>query len=325
MISYPKPQRPNWCWGDLPVGSPEDGISGDYLVGVTTAALAGVGSDDDEDALERSTYPPHYDGDNKMTAHLAFDGVSKVFVSDGGAHRALATIDIEIERGEFVALLGPSGCGKTTLLNIAAGLLRPTTGRVKYDGAPIDGPTPGIGYMTQKGTLLPWRTVRQNVMLPFELGRSPRSDNAAKEKVTEMIEAVNLGPFVDYYPAELSGGMRKRVALARALISDPHTLMMDEPYAALDAQLKASLQHLLLRIWEEDRKTVLFVTHDIEEAILLSDRIVVMGTQPGRIISEEKVPLPHPRNIAQIRSSTAATELWQRIWTDIGTEMTSKV
>jgi ABC-type nitrate/sulfonate/bicarbonate transport system, ATPase component len=244
---------------------------------------------------------------------LEFRDVSKMFYAAGtGAFSALRGVDLSIRQGEFVALLGPSGCGKSTLLNMAAGLMKPSAGEVVYRGAVVQGANTDVGYMTQKDSILPWRTAAGNVALPLEIQRVPRRER--QERVTAMLARVGLSDAASRYPTELSGGMKKRVLLGRCLVYNPHTLLMDEPFGALDAQLRASLQQDLVHVWERERPTILFVTHDIEEAILLADRIVVFGTKPGRVIHEERLDLPRPRDMRSVREDPASLDAWTRLW-----------
>ena len=214
---------------------------------------------------------------------LAIQGVSKIFSST----RALEAIDLAIEDNDFLCILGPSGCGKSTLLRIVAGLEVPSTGRVLLDGQPVSRPGPDRGMVFQSYTLFPWLTVRQNVLFGI---------HSSEEKADRLISQVGLGGFEGHYPRQLSGGMQQRTALARALANDPKILLLDEPFGALDNQTRALMQELLLGIWEADRKTVLFVTHDIEEAIFMANRVAVMTARPGRLKSILPIELPHPRH-----------------------------
>ncbi len=219
---------------------------------------------------------------------------------------ALADVSLALAPGEFAAVVGPSGCGKSTLLRLLAGLREPTTGRVLVDGLPLAGPRPDAAVVFQRPTLLPWRTVRGNVTLPDDV--APGRNRQAHVRVDDLLRLVGLDGFADHYPAELSGGMQQRVALARALVRDPALLLMDEPFAALDALLREELATELERIWtgrgvgdaagtgrSGQRPTVLFVTHSIAEAVQLADRVVVMSPRPGRIVADVAVPLPRPR------------------------------
>jgi NitT/TauT family transport system ATP-binding protein len=213
-----------------------------------------------------------------------------------------------------VALVGPSGCGKSTILNMVAGLLRPSGGTLTYDGGPIDDVNLRVGYMTQKDTLLPWRNVRDNIGSPLELAAHKTSKSEKADKIAQMIDLVGLKGFEKHFPGELSGGMRRRVALARMLIYDPETLLMDEPFGALDAQLKLVMHDEIQRIVGIGRKTVLFVTHDLGEAIALADRVVVFSGRPGRIKTVRKVDLPRPRDVFRIRFTPRFTELHEELW-----------
>jgi NitT/TauT family transport system ATP-binding protein len=226
-----------------------------------------------------------------------------------------------VQRKEFVALVGPSGCGKSTILNMIAGLLRPTEGQLSYDDQPVNDLNLRVGYMTQKDTLLPWRTVKDNIGAPLELAahRTSKSDRAGK--IDQMIELVGLKGFEKHYPGELSGGMRRRVALARMLIYDPETLLMDEPFGALDAQLKLVMHDEIQRIVGIGQKTVLFVTHDLGEAIALADRVVVFSSRPGRIKMVRSIDLPRPRDVFRIRFAPRFTELHEELWDQLKDEV----
>jgi NitT/TauT family transport system ATP-binding protein len=227
---------------------------------------------------------------------LAVESVSRVFpgVRRGPPTHALERTDLAVADADFIAILGPSGCGKSTLLRIVAGLDRPTTGRVLLDGQPVTSPGPERGMVFQSYTLFPWLTVRQNICFGL---REKGIGQAEQDRVAaEYIERVGLRGFADHYPKMLSGGMQQRTALARALANDPKILLLDEPFGALDNQTRALMQELLLGIWEADRKTVLFVTHDIDEAIFMANRVAVMTARPGRIKSDLRIDLPHPRH-----------------------------
>ena len=223
-------------------------------------------------------------------------GVSRTFpgVRGGDPVQALAPVDLTVGEGDFVAILGPSGCGKSTLLRIVAGLDRPTTGTVTLDGRPVTGPGADRGMVFQSYTLVPWLTVVGNI----EFGPRERGVGAAERRAVaeKLMAQVGLTQFANHSPKQLSGGMQQRAALARALANDPKVLLLDEPFGALDHQTRGLMQELLLNIWEADRKTVLFVTHDIEEAIFLGSRCLVMSARPGRIKADISIPLPHPRH-----------------------------
>jgi NitT/TauT family transport system ATP-binding protein len=220
---------------------------------------------------------------------LRIEAVSRVFpgVQGGPPTRALERTDLEVQDNDFICILGPSGCGKSTLLRIVAGLDRPTTGKVILDGQPVSAPGPDRGMVFQSYTLFPWLSVRQNVLF---------GSRATPEVAEALISRVGLRGFENHYPKMLSGGMQQRTALARALANDPKILLLDEPFGALDNQTRALMQELLLGIWEADRKTVLFVTHDIEEAIFMANRVAVMSARPGRIKNDLRIELAHPRH-----------------------------
>ena len=222
-----------------------------------------------------------------------------VAVRFGGQRDVLAQVSLTVHTGEFVTLLGPSGCGKSTLLNLTAGTLRPRKGDVIFDGEPVVSINRGVGYVTQEDTMLPWLSLAANVGLPLRMRRVPKPDIAAS--VNKLLVAFSLDGAASLYPSQLSGGMKKRGLLARALIYQPRLLLMDEPFAALDAQLRAQLQAELRRVVRDTGVAVLFVTHDLEEAALLSDRVVVIGGAPGRIIDEIAVDLRAERDAEALR------------------------
>jgi NitT/TauT family transport system ATP-binding protein len=224
---------------------------------------------------------------------------------------ALRGIDLAVERGEFICVVGPSGCCKTTLLRIIAGLEQATSGEVMLDGHAVRKPGNDRGFVFQNDSLLPWRTVLDNAIIGRELAGPVRP--ADRKRTMELLKLVGLEGFEHYHPRQLSGGMRQRVNLARALAIDPEILLMDEPFAALDAQTREIMQTELLRIWERGQKTVLFVTHQIDEAVFLSDRVLVFARRPGRLQAEVKIPLPRPRNLA-IKRTSEFVALVDRIW-----------
>lgn len=227
-------------------------------------------------------------------AHIAVRGVSKVFPVPGGEVIALKDIDLSIGKGEFVCLLGPSGCGKSTLLNAVAGFSNPTTGAITVDGRAISEPGPDRGMVFQEYALFPWMTVQQNVAFGLEIKGMARAD--INTRVDDLLLMLKLSDFRDRFPKDLSGGMRQRVAIARVLALDPPVLLMDEPFGALDSLTRRSLQDELLRIWAQMKKTIIFVTHSIEESIYLADRIVVMTYRPGTIKADVRVDIPRPRD-----------------------------
>jgi NitT/TauT family transport system ATP-binding protein len=255
-------------------------------------------------------------------AKIGLEGASKEFTGRGETVLALQPTSIEIAREQFVALVGPSGCGKSTVLNMIAGLQPPTAGRVVYDGKPVTGPNRQVGYMTQKDTLLPWRSVADNIGLALELKIRSVSGSERDRRVAQMIELVGLKGFERHYPGELSGGMRKRVALARSLIYEPETLLMDEPFAALDAQLRLVMHDELLRLTRLRRMTVVFVTHDLGEAITLADRVIVFTGRPGRVKALREIPLAHPRDAFRVRFSEQFAHLHEELWNELKDEVT---
>jgi len=230
----------------------------------------------------------------RLTPHIEVRGVSKRFPIPGGEVIALKGIDVSIAKGEFVCLLGPSGCGKSTLLNAVAGFSNPTEGTITVDGRTISSPGPDRGMVFQEYALFPWMTVQQNVAFGLEIKGLPTA--AIKARVAELLDMLKLSDFRDRFPKDLSGGMRQRVAIARVLALDPPVLLMDEPFGALDSLTRRSLQDELLRIWSGMKKTIIFVTHSIEESIYLADRIVVMTYRPGTIKADVAVVIPRPRD-----------------------------
>jgi NitT/TauT family transport system ATP-binding protein len=253
-----------------------------------------------------------------------FEGVFKIFpAADALRGRsslvAVHDVTLEVLRGELVTLLGPSGCGKSTLLSMLAGLAAPTAGRVVFQGHTITAPNTAVGYVSQDDHLLPWRTLLENVQLPLEFRGVP--SRVRHERALEQVATVGLAGFEGSYPHELSGGMRKRAAVARALVADPDTLLMDEPFGSLDAQTRLILQRELLRLWEGTGRTVVFVTHDLLEAIALSDRIVVLTRRPARVKTVHTVALPRPRDPFDVLASPAGRELHEALWSDLRDEL----
>jgi NitT/TauT family transport system ATP-binding protein len=228
-------------------------------------------------------------------AFLALEGVRKVYRGRRGSLEAIREVSLAVAECEFVSLLGPSGCGKSTLLMMVAGVLAPSAGRITIGGQPVDGPRRDIGVVFQSPLLLPWRTILGNVLFPAEIQR--RDPAGRHKRAMDLLGLVGLGEFAHHLPRELSGGMRQRVAICRALIHDPALLLMDEPFGALDALTRDELNLELLRIWGEFRKTVLFVTHSIREAVFLSDRVLVFSRRPGAIVKALSVGLPRPRTL----------------------------
>lgn len=242
---------------------------------------------------------------------IEIDGVAKTYASEAGDISALEDISFSIEPREFVSVVGPSGCGKSTLLRIVGGLIEASGGEVRISGKAVVEPDPSIGYVFQKPVLLPWRRVLDNVMLPFEAVRRPTAED--RRKATEALELVGLSEYVRHRPAELSGGMQQRVSVARALAVEPSILLMDEPFGALDAQTRDQMNLELLRIWQQSHTTVVFVTHDIGEALFLSDRVMVMSARPGRIDEVIEVDLRRPRTFEQVEADERFWSLRRRI------------
>ncbi len=230
-----------------------------------------------------------------MPPEISCEHVRKVYGRGAATFEAVSSATFSVDKGEFVSILGPSGCGKSTLLMMVAGLEAINSGRIMAGGTPIDGPRSEIGIVFQDPTLLPWKTSLQNVLFPIEMTR--RDHSTYRNRAVELLQMVGLGDALHRRPRQLSGGMRQRVSLCRALVADPSILLMDEPFSALDAITRDDMNVVLLNLWERYRKTVLFVTHSIREAILLSDRILVMGRSPSRIIADDKVSFARPRNI----------------------------
>lgn len=251
---------------------------------------------------------------SSTSAAVALRSVSISFrLTDGGVYDAVAPTDLVVAPGEFVAIVGPTGCGKSTLLNVAAGLVLPSTGTAEVFGRPLAGLNGESGYLFQQDALMPWKTAIDNVAVALEPKGVARP--AALEQARAWLDRVGLRVFADRYPHMLSGGQKKRVALAQILIRDPAILLMDEPFGPLDAQTRQIMGNLLLDLWAQDRKAVLFVTHDLEEAIALADRVVVMSAGPAaRIVGDYPVPLERPRDIAEIRTEPRFHAIHKAIW-----------
>jgi NitT/TauT family transport system ATP-binding protein len=247
-------------------------------------------------------------------AAVSLNDVSVTFrLADGGAYTAVERATLKVADGEFVAIVGPTGCGKSTLLNVAAGLLAPAAGAVEIFGNNLAGLNRQAGYLFQAESLFPWKTALENVAIGLEIAGIAKSE--ARKRAQEWFNRVGLSGFGDRYPHMLSGGQRKRVGLVQVLIRDPKILLMDEPFGPLDAQTRQIMGNLLLDLWSADRKAVLFVTHDLEEAIALSDRVVIMSAGPAaRIMGNWKVPLPRPRDIGEVKLDRAFHELHREIW-----------
>jgi NitT/TauT family transport system ATP-binding protein len=244
-------------------------------------------------------------------ARIVLRSVEKRFNTPSGESTALARVNLQIREGEFLCLVGPSGCGKSTLLDVIAGFETPSSGTVEIDGALVDGPQRRVVTLFQSYGLLPWRSVLGNVEYGLEVAGVPARER--RDVARECLDLVGLAPFADRHPHQLSGGMQQRIALARALAVDPECILMDEPFGALDAITRIKLQEEGARIWEQRRKTIVCVTHDIEEAVFLADRVVVMATNPGRVKSVIDVPLPRPRS----RASRHFDEIRARVYAEL--------
>ena len=255
------------------------------------------------------------------SAAVALDDATVAFrLDDARTYVAVERARLEVADGEFVAIVGPTGCGKSTLLNVAAGLLRPAGGTVRIFDVPLEGLNREAGYLFQADALFPWKSAIDNVAIGLEIKGAPRA--MALERAQGWLTAVGLGAFANRYPHMLSGGQRKRVGLAQVLIRDPRILLMDEPFGPLDAQTRQIMGNLLLQLWNADRKAVLFVTHDLEEAIALADRVVIMSAGPGaRIIGDWRVPLQRPRDILEIRLDKEFHALHREIWSVLKDEV----
>ena len=254
-----------------------------------------------------------------MSISVQVQGVEKRYVRRDRETVALAPVDLTISKGDFVAFVGPSGCGKSTLLNMIAGIIEPSAGKILHEGQQVRGVNKRVGYMTQTDSVLPWRTVYENIELPLTF--RPFSAAQRRERVEAMMKAVDLTGFADSFPNELSGGMRKRVALAQVLIYEPGTLLMDEPFGALDAQLKLMMQRRLLDIWQETGKTVIFVTHDLSEAVTLAQRVVVFSGRPGHIKAIEQINIPFPRDPFKVRFEPEFQASYERLWSILAPEI----
>jgi len=254
-------------------------------------------------------------------AAVALNEVVVAFrIARGGTFTAVERASLHLADGEFVAIVGPTGCGKSTLLNIAAGLITPSAGSVEIFGAPLPALNSDAGYLFQADALFPWKTALENVAISLEIAGVPSFE--ARTRAQAWLARVGLGSFADRYPHMLSGGQRKRVGLAQVLIRDPKILLMDEPFGPLDAQTRQIMGNLLLDLWSADKKAVLFVTHDLEEAIALSDRVVIMSAGPAaRIIGDWRVPLARPRDISEVKLDSAFHELHREIWHSLKAEV----
>lgn len=254
----------------------------------------------------------------KTVPEIQLLNVSKRFTTAKGDIVALANIGFSVQEGEFIVIVGASGCGKTTLLNLVAGFLEPTTGQILLKGRLIEGINPQCGMIFQQYALFPWKTVEENVEFGLKMRRVPK--NQRRETARSYIELVGLTGFEKSYPNSLSGGMKQRVSIARALANDPKVMLFDEPFAALDAMTRQVLQEQLVRIYEKHKKTIIFITHSIDEALMLSSRIIIMTARPGRIAQDIANDLPHPRD-ASVQLSPKYLELKGLIWNTVQTEV----
>ena len=255
---------------------------------------------------------------------IEIDALRKTFAAPahqgGGEVVAVDDASFRINDGEFVALLGPSGCGKSTILNMVATLIASNGGTIRVDGEPVvhGRPIRHVGYVFQKDTLFPWRTVADNIGYSLELAGVPATERRAR--VERAIHQAGLDGFGRFYPSSLSGGMRQRVSLMRTLIAEPEILLMDEPFGALDTHTKLDMHSVLLDLWENTRQTVLFVTHDLGEALTLADRIILMSARPGRVKQDFRVNFPRPRNAVTLRETPEYAELFSKVWHSLGEE-----
>jgi NitT/TauT family transport system ATP-binding protein len=257
-------------------------------------------------------------------AAIELDDVSLAFAGESGALLALDRVSLTAPRGEITTVVGPSGCGKTTLLRLAAGLLKPSSGRLLYNGREVKRLNTGVGFVTQDSNLFPWATTLANVEFPLAVRGVPRRQR--RECALEWINTVGLAGFENSYPSQLSGGMQKRVSIARTFIYEPDVILLDEPFGALDAQTRMMLHHQLLALWHKRRMTMLFITHDLVEAITLSDQVVVMSKRPGRVKERYRVPLPRPRNVFEIYLEPGFDDAYGALWKHFKAELaTDKV
>jgi NitT/TauT family transport system ATP-binding protein len=264
-----------------------------------------------------SAMPP---GRSPELPRIDVKDLCKSFQLAGTAIEAVRDVSFSVRRGEFVALLGPSGSGKSTVLNMIATLLKPSGGQILIDGVPVVAgkATPNVGYVFQRDTLFPWRSVADNIGYGLQLAGVP--DKERKERIAVCVAQAGLQGFEHAYPSALSGGMRQRVALMRTLVVEPHVLLMDEPFGALDTHTKIDMHEVLLRIWDREQQTVLFVTHDLGEALTLADRIILFSARPGRIKDVFEVDFARPRDAVKVRETKRYAELFQHIWHSLGEE-----
>lgn len=251
---------------------------------------------------------------------VALDGVTLIF-SDANGDPILAVDDVSLEvpKGQFLAIVGPSGCGKTTVLNMLSGLIKSTLGTVMKNGQVVTGPSMDVGYMLARSALFPWRTARRNVEMPMEIRGVPKSER--RRRADELLDMVKLGDFKNKFPSQLSQGMRQRVAIARTLAIEPNLWLLDEPFSALDAQTRITVQNEFLRLWENTGSTVILVTHDLAEAVLLADRVIVMTARPGRIKLDQVIDIPRPRRVDDLMDNEHFMQLEATIWKELRDEL----
>ncbi len=254
-----------------------------------------------------------------MAPLLSIQELTKEFYARGKKVLALDSLSLTVNEGEFVTVVGPSGCGKSTLLNLTVGLIQGNSGSILFRNRPIGGFNPKVGYVTQKDNLLPWRTLVENVEISLEIRGVEKAER--RRRAQELIEQVGLSSFEAHYPHELSGGMRQRANIIRTLIYDPELILMDEPFGPLDAQTRIVLQDQLLQLWSTTKKTIIFITHDLVEAIALADRVVVMTSRPGKIKHIAAVPIPRPRDVFQIHESREFRATYEQLWQELKPEV----
>lgn len=255
-----------------------------------------------------------------MSDAISVESVTLLFGTENGTPvLALDDVSLEVPQGQFLAIVGPSGCGKTTILNMLAGVLRPTLGSVKRNGEEVVKPSLDIGYMLARSALYPWRTARRNVELPLEVRGIGKEER--RKQALALLDLVKLGDFASKYPSQLSQGMRQRVAIARTLAIQPQLWLLDEPFSALDAQTRISVQNEFLRLWEDTGSTVILVTHDIAEAVLLADRVIVMTARPGKIKSDQIIDIPRPRRVDLLLDDVVFKEYESKIWKELRDEL----
>jgi len=282
----------------------EERMSGQATARATETAFDQSGAaQSTETNIQAGTAAVVASGESSAAA-LVIDRMSVIYRSSRGPHKAVDNASMVVRPGEFVSILGPSGCGKSTLMSVVAGLLKPTEGTVSIFGERAKGPRSDVGVVFQQATLLPWANVTDNILIPIKALR--RNDRDYAQRALELLDLVGLSQFAKHYPGELSGGMQQRVGIARALIHDPKLLLMDEPFAALDAMTRERMAFELQDIWLASGKSVLFITHSISEAVLLSDRILVMSASPGRFIHEVSIDFPRPRTVETMSTSAYA-------------------